>query len=428
MAPARRLAAILLLVLALTACGGGGDKDTASPTPGPTASATPAVALGDGSLAVGITEPNPNLFWRGHDVPPAFARWRDALDALHPSYYRIVVDWPSLQPGKGAPLRLDTPAAGCMRAIQPCAAWDGVRDQLRALASQQKAGAGWQALVVLSGTPSWAAASAGDRCERKGTQARSHPPASAAGLAAYRELIGRLLAAAKEEGATLRYWSPWNEPNHPYWISPQRTACRAKARSVSVAPYVAMARAMRSALDAAPGDQELVLGETAGLVDRRPTSTSVAEFIDGIPKDVACDAVAWGQHGYVGGDDPVPVVERAYAKKGCGTVPPIWITETGAGGTRIGASRGTSAKAQTRACRAMARQLQDWYADPRVAAAFQYTLREDDLFPVGLVTPDLAAAYPTLALWTKWGLGARPDPRAEPASASACGSPAPSSS
>ena len=38
-----------------------------------------------------------------------------------------------------------------------------------------------------------------------------------------------------------------------------------------------------------------------------------------------------------------------------------------------------------------------------MTAAFQYTLREDDRFPTGLVTTDLTEAYPALEEWQAWG-------------------------
>ena len=107
-----------------------------------------------------------------------------------------------------------------MRAIQPCGAYLSLRDQLGALAARQKEG-GWVALVVLHGTPEWAARPAGG-CERDETAPRSRP---ARDMADYGRFVGAVLALAREVGAELRYWSPWNEPNHPYFISPQRQEC-----------------------------------------------------------------------------------------------------------------------------------------------------------------------------------------------------------
>ena len=44
------------------------------------------------------------------------------------------------------------------------------------------------------------------------------------------------------------YLTPWNEPNHPYFISPQRKACDALSPSRAVAPYARLARAARAEL------------------------------------------------------------------------------------------------------------------------------------------------------------------------------------
>ena len=113
-----------------------------------------------------------------------------------------------------------------MRAIQPCGAYLSLRDQLGALAARQKEG-GWVALVVLHGTPEWAARPAGG-CERDETMPRSRP---ARDMADYGRFVGAVLAEARaKSGAELRYWSPWNEPNHPYFISPQRQQCDRAAR------------------------------------------------------------------------------------------------------------------------------------------------------------------------------------------------------
>jgi hypothetical protein len=46
-----------------------------------------------------------------------------------------------------------------------------------------------------------------------------------------------------------------------------------------------------------------------------------------------------------------------------------------------------------------------WWEDPRVTIAFQYTVREDDKFPTGLVSTDLTHERPALKEWTAWGGG-----------------------
>jgi hypothetical protein len=62
--------------------------------------------------------------------------------------------------------------------------------------------------------------------------------------------------------------------------------------------------------------------------------------------------------------------------------------------------------------------LRAWRADPRVTLAAQYTMREDDLFPTGLVTTDLARARPALHEWQAWGAREQPS---TPPPRSTCG-------
>ena len=375
---------------------GGGDEDAppgraATPTPAPSASpeatASPTAEptperRPQGSLAIGITEPSPHFVSTGATHAP-FERWRLEMEKLRPTFYRLVVDWPVVQPTRRRP-RMDAPTAGCMREVPPCAAWSGLREQLAALASRQREGPGeWEALVVVTGTPEWAAAPESD-CERASTLARSRP-LSELGYGAYRRLIRAVGREAGAQGARLAYWSPWNEPNHPYFLSTQRCGPEPAAQ-----PYARLVGAMQAALK--PG-QELVLGELAGLHEVSGESTTIREFVDALPREVICASRIWGQHAYIGGRDPVDEASAALRRHGCERKHEIWITETG---TREGT------------CRQMHERLLRWYRDPRVAAAFQYTLREDNRFPTGLVTTALDRAKPALAMWQAWGARDRP--------------------
>jgi hypothetical protein len=364
------------------------------------------------ALAVGITEPNPNFF-RPSAVDPAFARWRDALVAIHPAYYRLVVDWAHLQPDAATPANLDAPETGCARQTPPCAAWAGLDDQLRALAARQRTG-GWTALVVITDTPAWAAGPV-EGCTEGGGGPRSAAVKRAA-LPAYRDLIDRVLAAARGAGAQLHWWSAWNEPNHPFFF-PQRTACQPGAPTRAVDAYVPLARTLQQALAADGGEHGLALGELAGVREPSARATSIGEFVAGLPRDLVCAAGVWSQHAYTGGRDPVGIVERALRARGCPSIPPIWITETGAGAadSRLSFARGIADDAE--GCRLLHASLVRWWRDPRVAAAFQYTLRDDPLFPTGLVPADLAGGRPALAEWQAWGARPRPD---DPPPAAAC--------
>ena len=101
----------MLAAALLSGCGDSDKKSARTPTPTPTPTPaetrSPAVATGkaEGDLAVGLTEQNPNLVWApgAHaGTPPEFARWQDDMGKLRPAFFRIVLDWPSLQPKQGA--------------------------------------------------------------------------------------------------------------------------------------------------------------------------------------------------------------------------------------------------------------------------------------------------------------------------------------
>jgi hypothetical protein len=420
------------VALAISGCGGS-DAPKQQPASTPPAATntpeTPAAKPAEPSLsdqlenrgrhlAVGISEQNPNFFSASPQIPQPFARWRDQLAKMQPALYRLVVYWPSLQPNADAPPDLEGINGGCLRDKPPCAPYAGVRDQLRALATRQKEGGG-EGYVMITGTPEWAARPASG-CERRRIGPTNRMPRPDA-LAAYRKLVDDILALAHKEGATLRYWAPWNEPNHPFSSSPQRAFCSGDAPVVSVKPYVQVANALREALDKAPGEQRYVVGEVAVMTRHLPITSSVHEFLQALPPKLVCGAAAWTQHSYLGGLDVLDDVDRLLKAKGCDRPLPIWMTETGAGAPRTSSARTGGRPAELRGCRAVHKILGRWYRDPRITAAVQYTLREDDVFPTGLVTTDLSRAYPVFKEWQQWGLKARPDASDPPPSEAACG-------
>jgi len=410
---------------AAAGCGGGGDGDgapqrpAAQRAPSTTTPAPPARPL---VLATGLTEANPQLLFEpaSHpDLAPGFAQWRDLALALRPRYIRVPVYWSQLQPDPSQPARLDMPADGCLRGTPPCGVSNGLRDQLAAIASEQRApglDGGPEVEVVIAGVPAWAATGPSG-CERSDAGPASRP-INAAGLAGYRALITQFAALAQAEGARVRYWSPWNEPNHPAFISPQRAACSPASPSLAPAVYTQLVRAAHEALDAAPGAQELVLGELAGTTTPSPRRSTVQEMIAALPDDVVCLSRTWSQHDYAqvvpdpGKPDPVVALEQALDARPCTRGAHIWVTETGVGGPTPGGERPTGDLALRQQCRAQSRVLRRWADDPRVDVAFQYTFREDTAYPVGLVDPALTRAYPTYDLWRAWG-GTR-DPTAPP--------------
>jgi hypothetical protein len=380
-------------------------------------------------LALGLDEENASLLGTGG--PAAFAPWRDRLAALAPTFVRLDVVWSKLQPEAGAPPDWNAEQSGCVRDVPPCAPYPGLRGQLRSLAEQQRAHPGrFIGYVVLFGAPPWATAPP-HGCVPPG----AGPTAltlSDTGRAGYRRFVAGVLQVARQEGADLRYWSAWNEPNQPAFLSPQRESCDVNARPLAPGEYAALVRELRVALDEAPGDQQLVLGETAAYDTPRPTATSTVEFADGLPKDVVCASNIWAQHAYVGTEGIGPVadlagdpgkagsaallsaVEHALDRRGCAERKRIWITETGVGGPKPGGPRPTDPAALRGQCQALNAALQAWYRAPRVDAAFQYTFREDNTYPVGLVNTGLTRTYPTYDLLRAWGERPFPGDRPPP--------------
>jgi hypothetical protein len=332
-------ALLLAATLAVAACG-------SAPRPSP--------PRADGSLAIGITEPNP-AFLTGSEQPD-FERWHRALVALRPAYYRLVVNWSLLTRPDGG-LDLARPQAGCMRALRPCAGWDGLRVQLAAVAAAQRDDPGrYRLMVAIYDTPP-ALAAPPDRCSA-GSDPRSRPPRR---LDDYRALVRAVAAEADAAGVRVEGWAAWNEPNHRFFL----------ATCDQAAAYLRLVGALRETV---PLDQ-LVVPELGGRDD---------DFVARLPEELICGARAFGQHDYAGGADAVAAAERALER--CAAPPPIWVTETGdkAGGCQR-------------------EQLERWYRDDRVTVAFHYTLREDDQYPTGLVSTDLTRALPALAEWQAWG-------------------------
>jgi hypothetical protein len=230
--------------------------------------------------------------------------------------------------------------------------------------------------------------------------------------------VRALLRLGREEGVALRWWSAWNEPNGPFFVSPQRRACDPGARPLSPAVYARLFRALRAELRAAGGDRRLLLGELADVVGRRPHATEVGEFLDALPDDVVCSADVVAVHDYAErGDDPrdagvVGRVRAALASRRCAASDGIWVTETGVGDAHAGGRRRGGAAARRADCRVLHAALLRWWRDPRVHAAFQYTARDDPAFPVGLADARLRRRWPTADLFVAWG-GDR-DPAAPP--------------
>ena len=385
--------------------------------------------------ALGLTENNAALLWSPDGAPrpggQRFQAARQELTALHPTYLRLLVDWAVLQPSPNRPPQLEAPVSGCARRVGPCAAYAGIRDELAAIASQQRAagtraGANpdFQVVIDIFGTPPWAARALSG-CQRSRATAFSQAPTPAA-VAAYRALIRSLLALAAREGVPLAWWSPWNEPNDPVFLSPQRSSCAAGSPPVSPLLYSELARTMAAELRADGGEHHLLMGELNAYQTGSSDRTSVSQFVASLPTDVLCLSDVWAIHAYASRGaaapsvDPVQALETALdARGGCGRSARIWVTEAGAGAPHPGSPRPAVAADAQAGCRALATQLLRWYRDPRVGAVFQYSFREDPAFPVGLIGAELAHVYPSYRLWLAWSR-LRADGQPPPPPAAGC--------
>jgi hypothetical protein len=360
--------------------------DSASPA----APGAPAQEAGapDPPLAIGLTESDPRLLV-AHGVTRGVAA---RAIALRPRYVRVLVPWARVQPSARRRPNWDAPPGGCPRTLPRCASARGLRSLLQAIRLRQQADGGWKILVVPYFTPPWAG-HPWSGCQRPHASFLSRMPR----IGAYRMFLRRIQALADDVGVQIAYWTPWNEPNHPAFLSPQRRTCSPRSPPLAPAAY---AKLVRAAVRELRPDQQLVLGSLAGMEAPRVFAAGAAEFVRALPQDVACLDGPFAQHKYIGerarhGTAPLRAdpataaaptliddVDAALRAHGCPK--PLWIAETGTFDHR---------------CEAVAAALGDWARDPRVTAAFQYTFRESRAFPVGLVSPSMRTTYASYRAW-----------------------------
>lgn len=259
------------------------------PAPGPQAQ-TPPPRRAQPPLAIGLTESDPRL------LVPGGPTWRAAMKvvALKPNYVRVLVPWERLQPHAGRKPNWDAPPYGCPRTHSGCKSSLGLRSQLQAIKHRQQADGGWKILAVPYFTPTWAATGGFRGCQK----ARSrHPRAQMPRIAAYRTFLRGLNALADKVGVKIDYITPWNEPNHPGFLQPQRATCNRHSKAIAPLAYAKLARAAKAELR---HEQTLVLGSLAGLAQPRVYGAGAPEFIRALPRDVACLEGPFAQHTYIG--------------------------------------------------------------------------------------------------------------------------------
>ncbi len=344
-------------------------------------------------LSIGLTETDPRLLLAEGPT----RRIAGKVIALKPAYVRVLIPWERLQPIAGRKPNWDSPVLGCPRINPGCRTERGMRGLLDAIRQRQAADGGWKILAVPFFTPLWAMADPPSGCQKERNR---HARAQMPRIAAYRRLLRAFNGLADKVGVKVDFISPWNEPNHPAFLQPQRARCSADSPAVSPMAYARLVRAAREELR--PG-QQIVLGSLAGLQYKRVFGASALEFIRGLPRDVACMDVPFAQHAYVGarprggGGSPRPAnvitaarydlldtVIGALDEHDCGHKTPLWIAETGAFDHR---------------CDAMSAALRSWAVNDRIDAAFQFTFRESRDYPVGLVSSSLFQTYASYRAW-----------------------------
>ena len=357
--------------------------------------AVPAGAVAQTSappLSIGLTENNPSLL-----VPSGpLVGIAQKVVALKPAYVRVLVPWERLQPLGDRKPNWDAPVTGCPRINPGCRSEHGMRALLTAIKDRQAADGGWKILAVPYFTPLWAMAKPPYGCQKERNR---HARAQMPRIAAYRHFLRAFTALADKVGVKIDYITPWNEPNHPGFLQPQRKRCDVRSQAISPLAY---ARLVRAALQERRDGQTIVLGSLAGLQKPRPFGAGVAEFIAGLPRDVACLDGPFAQHAYVGSPGrngrPPPAANPNIANRhpllntvidaldahGCARRKPLWIAETGTFDHR---------------CDAMSAALRSWAANDRIDAAFQFTFRESRDYPVGLVSSSLLKTYGSYRAW-----------------------------
>ena len=130
---------------------------------------------------------------------------------------------------------------------------------------------------------------------RAGLPAQARPdrrrPAARRRCRAYRRADRRACSrSAREEGADVRYVSPWNEPNHPYFLAPQRAACDAASPSLAVSA-VRRAGARREAPSSpTAGRPASCSARPPGILEPTARATSVPESSAACPRGLVCSA------------------------------------------------------------------------------------------------------------------------------------------
>jgi hypothetical protein len=231
--------------------------------------ALPSGAHADSRLESMFQDDNMLIF----NTPEGTAKTMDTMQLLGVDRIRVSVFWRTVAPDGANTVKPAFDAAD--PAAYPPGSWDRY-DQIVRLARQRNIAVNFN---VTSPAPNWATGTA----PREDIDKTFDPSAKEFGLFV-RALGVRYSGSYMAGGALLprvRYWSIWNEPNQPGWLTPQWARDpRSSKDMVETAPviYRNLVDAAWTALQATQhGDDTILIGETApkGQKDARGTTRAI---------------------------------------------------------------------------------------------------------------------------------------------------------
>ena len=338
--------------------------------------------------------------------PPRSSPRAGSSRALHPRYLRLLIDWAQLQPSQAAPADLEQPVDGCARGVPPCGSYPGVAGELEAIASQQRAARGRgeaepQVVVDMLGTPSWAALPA-HGCEAPGTPPTARGPRPDA-LPAYRALIARAARPRQPRRASACSGGRLGTSRTTRASSaPQRARCTTSGTPLATDAYAELARAMAAELQAAGTGARMLLGELGGYLRGSPHRLARRRVRGGPARRRAVPERATGRSTPTRPTDPArerPKARTPSSRSSARSTRAAAVPRAPASGSprRAPARRdpgrpraGTADEEAGRQTRRSGASSMRWSSDPRVAAVFQYSFREDPAYPIGLIESELS--------------------------------------
>jgi hypothetical protein len=231
--------------------------------------ALPGSALADKRLESMFQDDNQLIF----NTPEGTVKAMDTLQQLGVDRVRVSVFWKTVAPDGESPTKPAFDAAD--PAAYPPGSWDRY-DQIVRLARARNIAVNFN---VTSPAPNWATGNA----PRADIDKTFDPNAAEFGL--FMRALGVRYSGSYVAGGALlprvRFWSIWNEPNQPGWLTPQWAKDpRGSKAMVETAPtiYRGLVDASWNALQAtAHGDDTILVGETApkGQKDAKGTTRAI---------------------------------------------------------------------------------------------------------------------------------------------------------